>query len=53
MATELLPKLRVRTFKQLVMDGDRVYLKPLNKSWPFITEPFEIIGKVIGAYMEE
>lgn len=41
------------TFKQLVIDGDRKYLKPLNQSYPVITDPFKVIGKVIGAYMEE
>lgn len=41
------------TFKQLIIEGNRRYLKALNPGWPVITDKFEIIGKVIGSYMEE
>ena len=41
------------TFKQLVIDGERKYLKPLNPAYPVITDPFRVLGKVIGAYMKE
>lgn len=40
-------------FKQLIIEGSRRYLKALNPNWPIITDEFEVIGKVIGAYMEE
>jgi SOS-response transcriptional repressor LexA len=40
------------TFKQLASDGGRLYLRPLNQLHPPIWEPFRIIGKVIGMFME-
>lgn len=35
------------TFKQLVLDGPHNYLRPLNKSYDAIREPFEVIGLVL------
>lgn len=35
------------TFKILAEDAGRKFLKPLNQQYPTITDPFEIIGKVI------
>lgn len=38
------------TFKAFVEDGGRSYLKPLNPAYPLITDPFRVLGKVIGMY---
>lgn len=35
------------TFKVYVEDAGRRFLKPLNPQYPVVTDPFEIIGKVI------
>lgn len=35
------------TFKKLVVDGSRQYLKPLNPQYPTITGNFKVIGRVI------
>jgi len=43
---------RVVTFKQLVSEGGQHFLRPLNPQYPPITEHFEIVGKVIGAWRE-
>lgn len=40
------------TFKQLVIDGPRRYLKPLNPAYPAISAPFELLGKVIASITE-
>ena len=39
------------TFKQLIIDGSRQYLKPLNPQYPTITDEFTVIGKVIQAVL--
>lgn len=41
------------TFKVFIDDGGKRYLKPLNPSHLVIKDQFRILGKVIGAYMEE
>ena len=42
------------TFKQLVIDGDRQFLKPLNPRCPImeVTEPLEICGVVRQMIMD-
>jgi hypothetical protein len=44
------------TFKRLVVEGERRYLKPLNQNWPdkFITMPADarIVGVVVGRYTD-
>lgn len=40
------------TFKVYIEDGGRRILKPLNSQYPIITEPFRVLGKVIGMWME-
>lgn len=40
------------TFKVYVVDAGRKFLKPLNPSYPIITDPFKILGKVIGQWTE-
>lgn len=39
-------------FKTYISSGRdaKPYLKPLNPQYPIITDPFEILGKVIGSY---
>lgn len=44
---ESLPIDRRVTFKQLVIDGPHKYLRPLNKDYEAIREPFEVIGLVL------
>ena len=42
------------TFKQLVLDGDHVYLKPLNKdykTWDMTGVEFRIVGVVVAKEM--
>ena len=43
------------TFKQLIMDGPFVYLRPLNNTYPMITvsEEHHIHGVVIGMYWKD
>jgi SOS-response transcriptional repressor LexA len=41
------------TFKVFVEDAGRRFLKPLNPSYPVITDPFRILGKVIGTWIPE
>lgn len=41
------------TFKVFVRESNRVFLKPLNPQYPPITEPFKIIGTVVGKWEEE
>jgi len=43
------------TFKVLVKDAGRYYLKPINPQYPIIelTEEMEICGKVIGTFTPE
>jgi SOS-response transcriptional repressor LexA len=44
------------TFKRLVVEGERRYLKPLNQNWPdkFINMPTDarIVGVVVGKYTD-
>ncbi len=44
------------TFKRLVVEGERRYLKPLNQNWPdkFISLPSDarIVGVVVGRYTD-
>ena len=44
------------TFKRLVVEGERRYLKPLNQNWPdkFVSMPTEarIVGVVVGRYTD-
>lgn len=35
------------TFKKLIIDGTRQYLKPLNEALPIIQDEFEVLGVVI------
>jgi SOS-response transcriptional repressor LexA len=39
------------TFKQLAVDGDTPYLRPLNSMHPPIFDEFDVIGRVIGSYL--
>jgi len=41
------------TFKVFVEDAGRRFLKPLNPAYPVITDPFRILGKVIGTWIPE
>jgi SOS-response transcriptional repressor LexA len=41
------------TFKQLVVDSGKTFLRPLNPSYPIITDHFRILGKVIGTFIPE
>ena len=41
------------TLKVYVEDAGRRFLKALNPSYPPITDPFRILGKVIGKYEED
>lgn len=36
------------TVKRLVMHGDKYALKPENTAYDLITDPFEVVGKVMG-----
>lgn len=36
------------TFKQLIIEGDQKYLKPLNPDYKPIFDPFRVLGKVLG-----
>ncbi|MEN8821967.1 MAG: XRE family transcriptional regulator [Abyssibacter sp.] len=38
------------TFKQFVQEGSRTYLKPLNPQHLPITEPFKVLGTVLGKW---
>jgi SOS-response transcriptional repressor LexA len=44
------------TFKRLVVEGERRYLKPLNQYWPdrFLSMPTDarIVGVVVGRYSD-
>ena len=44
------------TFKRLVVEGERRYLKPLNPNWPEriieVSGDARIVGVVIGRYTE-
>lgn len=40
------------TFKVFVQEGHRRYLKPLNPQHPLITDPFDVLGKVLGALID-
>lgn len=40
-------------FKQYIKEGSQQFLKSLNASYPPITDPFKLIGKVIGKFEEE
>ncbi|MBF0460122.1 MAG: helix-turn-helix domain-containing protein [Magnetococcales bacterium] len=44
----------VATFKQLIIAGNRSYLKPLNTRYPLIdmTTPIQVCGVVVGKYKE-
>ena len=44
-----LPMSRRVTFKVIVFDGPHVYLRPLNASYPTLTDSFDVIAKVIQA----
>ncbi|MBT6550411.1 MAG: hypothetical protein HOM14_03545 [Gammaproteobacteria bacterium] len=50
-ALALVEGTNIATFKQLVIDGDKHYLKPLNHQYPLITDKFKIIGKAIEAFI--
>lgn len=39
------------TFKVFVEEAGKKMLKPLNPQYPMITEPHQVIGKVIGMWM--
>lgn len=41
------------TFKAYIEDSGQRFLKPLNPSYPVISEPFTIIGKLIGTWIAE
>jgi len=41
------------TFKVYVEDAGKKYLKPLNPAYPLITDPFRVLGKVIGKWEYE
>jgi SOS-response transcriptional repressor LexA len=41
------------TFKVFIEEAGKRYLKPLNPQYPMITDPFRIIGKVIGTWIDE
>ena len=41
------------TFKVLVMDAGRTWLKPLNPQHPPILEEFRVLGTVIGKWEDE
>lgn len=43
---------RVVTFKQLVSEGGQHFLRPLNPQYPPITDRFDVVGKVIGAWRD-
>jgi SOS-response transcriptional repressor LexA len=44
------------TFKRLVIEGRRSYLKPLNRVWPEqvieVRDDARIVGVVLGAWMD-
>jgi len=40
------------TFKIYINEGRKPFLKPLNPQYPIITDEFQIIGKVIGMWMD-
>lgn len=48
-----IPMDRRVTFKQLIIDGPHSYLKPLNRSYTAIHEPFEVIGLVLHGIRPE
>lgn len=41
------------TFKVFVEESGHRFLRPLNPQYPIITDPFRIIGKVIGKWESE
>lgn len=41
------------TFKVFTEDAGRRFLKPLNPQYPIITDPFHIVGKIIGTWFPE
>jgi len=41
------------TFKVFVEDSGRRFLKPLNPSYPIISDEFRILGKIIGTWIPE
>ena len=41
------------TFKVYVEDAGKKYLKPLNSAYPLITDPFRVLGLVIGKWEYE
>ncbi|MBD3286040.1 repressor LexA, partial [candidate division WOR-3 bacterium] len=40
------------TVKRLIMHQDKHALKPENKAYNVITDPFEVVGKVVGVIRE-
>ncbi|MFC3944311.1 peptidase S24 [Pseudomonas gingeri NCPPB 3146 = LMG 5327] len=50
-----IPSSNEATFKVLVEDAGKHYLKPINPQYPIIeiTEDMQICGKVVGAFMPE
>lgn len=50
-----LPSTNEATFKVLVQDAGKHYLKPINPQYPImeLTEEMQICGKVIGTFMPE
>lgn len=40
------------TVKRLVMHGDLYALKPENSAYSLITDPFDVVGKVVGVIRE-
>jgi SOS-response transcriptional repressor LexA len=41
------------TFKEYVKDAGREILKPLNQQYPTITEPFQVVGTVVGKWEDD
>lgn len=41
------------TFKQYIHEAGRTWLKPLNPQYPPITEPFKVLGTIIGKWEDE
>lgn len=39
------------TFKVFIEDAGRRFLKPLNPTYPVITDPFRLLGKVVGMFI--
>ncbi len=50
-----LPSTNEATFKVLVQDAGKHYLKPINPQYPImeLTEDMQICGKVIGTFTPE